>query len=91
MTPLLSSTHALSDQKFLLYPKLTNQKEQCKRLEKSKKNSHACRRQLHHEECAPLHLADEILVRCNVRNEIKKNPSPITVTLKRFRSSLDSV
>lgn len=40
MTPSLSSTHALSDQKFLLYPKLTNQKEQCKRLEKSSKKFH---------------------------------------------------
>lgn len=76
MTPSLSSTHALSDQKFLLYPKLTNQKEQCKRLEKrAAKNSHACRRQLYQEECAPLHLADEILVRCNVRKEIKKSQS----------------
>lgn len=91
MTPSLSGTHTLNDQELLQI----NQPKRTMRApwKRAAKTSHGSRRQLPQEECSPLHLADEILVRCKTKKwrGKKKNPSPITVTLKRFGSPLDNV
>lgn len=89
----LSGTHILNDQKVLLLRKITAQKNNTSTWKRAAKASCGSRRQLPQEEWPPLHLVDEFLVRWKEKKwrTKKKNLSPITVTLKRFGSSLDSV
>ena len=66
MTPLLSGTHTLNDQKAPFSSPQINQprKNNTSTWKRAAKTSHGSRRQLPQEECRPPRLADEILVRC---------------------------
>lgn len=91
MTTLLSGIHTLNNQKLLLLPKLTRPKRTIAALGKGQQKL-ASRRQLPPRRmlCSAFSWWDF----CEVQKEVErkeKNPSPITPTLKRFGSSLDSV
>lgn len=65
MPPLLSGTHTL----ISFSPKLTGPKNNTSTWKRAAKTSHGSRSQLPQEECSPLHLADEVLVRCKKKKE----------------------
>lgn len=94
MTPWLSGTHTLNDQKRLLLPKLTSPKEQYQHLGKGSKYSTWQSKTITQRRMLSSAFSwwdfGEVQKE-EVEGKEKKNPSPITATLKRFGSSLDSV